>query len=354
MMGILLPSTPPREWRTVRPDDLGLDSKTLDQLTSTTAEREYAGLHALLIIRRGKLAYDRYFAGVDERWGVRLGTISHEPDLLHDVRSVTKSIVGLMYGMALHEGLVPPASARLCDALPDYHEVTDDSLKRRIRIAHVLSMRTGIAWRENLAYDDPQNDEYRMEAAADRYRFILGHPMAARPGSKWVYCGGATALLGHLIERGTGRRLEHYAREKLFKPLGIEDFEWILGTDGHAVSSSGLRLTARDLARIGQMVLDRGFWEGRRIVPSSWIATSMKPRGFADGALRYGYQWWLGQLLSTSRPWFAAYGNGGQRLIVIPSLKMVVVILAGNYNMADQWKMPVRLMSRIVIPAVVA
>jgi CubicO group peptidase (beta-lactamase class C family) len=100
------------------------------------------------------------------------------------------------------------------------------------------------------------------------------------------------------------------------------------------------------------MVLDRGRWQGRTVVPASWIVTSMKPRAFVEAGLRYGYQWWLGQLAASGRPWWAAYGNGGQRLFVIPGLKLVVVIFAGNYNAADQWKMPTRLMGRFVIPAV--
>ena len=125
------------------------------------------------------------------------------------------------------------------------------------------------------------------------------------------------------------------------------------GSDGHAAASSGLRLRPRDLARIGQMVLDRGMWHGRRVVPAGWLATSFKPRAYVESGLRYGYQWWIGNLAASGKPWYAAFGNGGQRLIVVPSLKIVVVVLAGNYNAADQWKLPVKLMSRIVIPALV-
>lgn len=350
----MAPPGRPQEWKTARLDEAGLTTGMLHNLTDAAVERDFPGLHALLIVRGGKLAFEHYFHGDDERWGNKLGLVAHDPALHHDVRSVTKSIVGLLYGIALHEGLVPVTKTRLREALPDYEDLTADPMKRRITIGHVLSMRMGIDWHEDFAYDDPRNGEYCMELAADRYRYILGLPMADRAGTRWVYCGGATALLGHLIERGSRRRLEVYAAEKLFGPLGIDTFEWISGSDGQAAASSGLRLTARDLARVGQMVLDRGFWNGRRVVQPAWIATSMKPRGYADSGLRYGYQWWLGQLVSTSKPWFAAYGNGGQRLIVIPSLDMVVVILAGNYNKADQWKMPVKLMSRVVVPSIVA
>jgi CubicO group peptidase (beta-lactamase class C family) len=351
-MGIMSSPAIAWDWKTASPESVGLAGDLQARLAGEFGEGLYQGLHALLIVRDGKLAIESYFEARDETWGKSLGLVSHGPTTMHDLRSVTKSIVGLLYGMALHDGHVPAVTARLFEAFPDHANLLDDPLKRRITIGHVLSMRMGLAWHEDFAYADPNNGELRMEAAADRYSYILGLPMAERPGSRWVYSGGASALLGHLIARGTGQKLDDFAATRLFAPLGIGNFNWIAGSDGLAAASSGLRMTARDLARIGLMVLDRGYWTGRRVVPSSWISSSMKPRAVVESGLSYGYQWWLGNLVSTSKPWFAAYGNGGQRLIVIPSLKMVIVILAGNYNAADQWKMPVKLMTRIVMPAV--
>jgi CubicO group peptidase (beta-lactamase class C family) len=278
--------------------------------------------------------------------------VANGPAYVHDVRSVSKSVVGLLYGIARAEGLVPPPETRLFDALPEHADLATEPAKRRIRIADVLAMRMGLAWSEGPNYDDPQNGEILMERAPDRYRYVLGLPVADRPGRRWVYCGGATALLGGLIERGTGLGLAAYARARLFEPLGLGAFEWIEASDGRAAASSGLRLTARDLARLGQLVLDRGAANGRQLVPPAWLAASLRPRGVAEGGLRYGYHWWLGKLAATGKPWAAAYGNGGQRLIVIPSLAMVVVILAGNYNREDQWQMPLKVMTRIVMPAV--
>ncbi len=351
-MGIIASPGLVTGWPTARPEDVGLAADLGSRLDHAFGRHEYAGLHGFLAVRHGMLAVERYYPGQDERWGTPLPDYAHGPALLHDVRSITKSIVGLLYGLALHAGQVPAASEKLADAFPEYPHLKTDPLKRRITIGHVLSMRMGLKWDESLAYDDPANAEIRMETSGDRVRFVLEQPMEMRSGAEWVYCGGATALLGALIERGTGQRLEDFARERLFAPMGIEAFEWVQGVDGRAAASSGLRLTARDLARIGQMLLDRGSWNGRRIVPSSWITTSMKPRADVEATLRYGYQWWLGQLASNGRPWYAAFGNGGQRLFAVPSLKMVVVIFAGNYNQPDQWKMPIKLMSKIVIPSV--
>lgn len=351
-MGIIATPGVKVDWTAVQPEDVGISGDIVTRLQAAFEGGEFQGLHALLIVRNGQLALERYFEGVDERWGQPLGPVCHGPVTLHDVRSITKSITGLLYGIALREDLVPPTSAKLLNILPFEPGIVDLLLKRRISIGHVLSMRMGLEWHEDLSYDNPQNGEFLMEGAADRYRFILGLPMADRPGTTWNYCGAATALLGHIIERGTDMRLEEFARTKLFEPLGIGVHEWISGSDGRASASSGLRFTARDLARIGQMLIDRGKWNHRHVVPASWITTSMKPRADVESGLRYGYQWWLGELLSSGKSWYAAYGNGGQRLIVLPSLNMIVVVLAGNYNMADQWKMPLKLMSRIVMPAV--
>jgi CubicO group peptidase (beta-lactamase class C family) len=332
-------------WRSVAPEAAGLDPAIDERLEQEIASGAITGLHGLLVVRRGAIAFERYFTGEDARWGEPLGAVAHGPDPLHDMRSVTKSITGLLYGQALADGLVPPVRARLAECLPEYSELYDDPLKKRITIGQVLAMRMGIDWQEDLSYDDPANSEIEMEAAPDRVRYVLSRPMAARPGSAWTYCGGATALLGHLIARGVGEPLSAYAARRLFQPLGIAAFDWIKGHDGVPVASSGLRLSPRDLARIGQMVLDHG----RGIVPADWLAQSFRPRGPAEGELRYGYQWWLGRLLANGKPWVAAYGNGGQRLIVIPSLAMAVVIVAGNYNRTDQWKMPARLMSSVVM-----
>lgn len=353
-MGVLGVPGLPQALLTISPAEAGLAADIGSRLGDGIAAGDYDGLHALLILRHGRLALERYFDGADEAWGQPLDSPAHGPELLHDVRSVTKSVVSLLYGIALGEGRVPATSARLFDALPDYADLATSPQHRRLTIGHVLSMRMGLAWNEDMTYADPHNGERQMEAAADRYRYILSQPMLEAPGKRWVYCGGATALIGHLLARGTGQSLEAYAAERLFAPLGIFEWQWVKGSDGQPAASSGLRLKGRDMARLGQLVLDRGHAFGRRVVPPGWLATSLKPRAVVESGLHYGYQWWIGHLLQSGKPWAAAFGNGGQRLFVIPSLDMVVAILAGNYNRADQWKMPVRLMSRIVIPSIVA
>jgi CubicO group peptidase (beta-lactamase class C family) len=180
--------------------------------------------------------------------------------------------------------------------------------------------------------------------------FILEQPIVAAPGSTWTYSGGATALLAHLVARGSGKPLLDYAREKLFAPLGIDRSAWTPGTNGEAAAASGLRLTARGLARIGEMVRQGGTWDGRQVVPVDWLEASFTHHVRAEDGLFYGYQWWLG-LNPAGKPWMAGFGNGGQRLVVIPHLGLVAVVYAGNYNQMDAWKLSVRILTEVVFPS---
>jgi CubicO group peptidase (beta-lactamase class C family) len=112
----------------------------------------------------------------------------------------------------------------------------------------------------------------------------------------------------------------------------------------------GLRMRPRDLAKIGQLALDRGRWGDRQIVPADWLEQSFAPRVPIEDGLDYGYQWWLGEV-ADGEPWIAGFGNGGQRLTIIPSRQLVVVIMAGNYNAPDSWRLPVTILSEILLPS---
>ena len=214
-------------------------------------------------------------------------------------------------------------------------------------VGHALSMTLGTEWDESLPYSDRRNSETAMDLADDRYRYVLDRPMVAEPGAKWTYNGGATAVLAKLISRGTGRSLLDYARETLFEPLGITDVEWVADSRGEPIAASGLRLRPRDLAKIGQLVLDDGTWDGSQTVPSEWLAQSMTPRVRVNDRIEYGYQWWLGKRRSNGQPWMAALGNGGQCLFIVPSLELVVVITAGNYNKPGNETLPFAVMDKI-------
>ncbi|MBD3666023.1 serine hydrolase [Sulfitobacter sp. TSTF-M16] len=305
------------------------------------------GLHSVLVLRNGEVLANVYFEGEDEVWGTTIGNRTHGPATLHDLRSVTKSVVGLLYGIALAEGIVPPPDAPLLAAFPEHADLSTPE-RDAITIADALTMRMGSAWDENLPYTDPANSEIAMERAADRIRFILEQPMENAPGTAFNYSGGATTLLAELIARGSGQPIDVYARERLFDPLGLARSEWVRGIDGRPSAASGLRLTAAGLARIGQLIVTNGSHNGQQIVPADWITAMLTPHA-TTSQLRYGYHWWLSP--QDAPTWAAAMGNGGQRMTVVKPLGVVAVIFAGNYNNPDDWEVPVSVISQYIVPA---
>ncbi|MEU1386817.1 MULTISPECIES: serine hydrolase [unclassified Nonomuraea] len=282
-------------------------------------------LHAVVVMRGGEVVVEHYGAGVDQRITEEPRHVVFDRDTPHDVRSVTKSVVALLYGVALRDGLVPPPDARLVEQFPEYPDLVADPGRAHLTVGHALTMTLGIDWNEDLPYTSPANSEIAMELAADRYRFVLERPVVEEAGKRWRYCGGASAVLGGLIERGAGEPLAEYAAKALFEPLGITRTEWVKGTDGVAMAAAGLRLRPLDLAALGRLVLGGGLG----IVPEQWVREMTRPRVVIDGDFRYGYQWYVS---TGDRPWTEAIGNGGQRLLVLAGEELVVAVTAGDYN----------------------
>ena len=241
------------EWAPVPAADAGFAPDLVARLDKAIADKRVWNLHGLVVLRNDRLVLERYFEGEDEARGVgEIGHVAFKPDTMHDLRSCSKSIVGLLYGIALQQGKVPPPEAPLFSAFPEYADLADTDGRDRLTIQHVLTMTMGTDWDESsLSYSDPRNSETAMDNAPDRYRYILERPVVDTPGAHWTYCGGATALLARMIAKGSGRTLHEFARENLFDPLGMGPTEWATGPDGEPFAASGARMSVRDLARIG-------------------------------------------------------------------------------------------------------
>ncbi len=335
------------------PEDLGFAGDLGDKLEAGRYSGLLRGLHSVLVMRAGQLLLERYYEGPDEDWGHQLGRVVFDAETLHDMRSVTKSIVNLLYGVALERGLVAPPEAPLLEQFPDYEDLAADPERAALTIEHALTMSLGLKWNEGMSYRDPANHEIAMEKAEDRYRFVLDRPVVAPPGSRWTYSGGCSALLGGLIARGAGKPLDRFAIEALFEPLGITDFGWAQGPDGIHSAASGLRLRPRDLAKIGLLVLNGGRWDGRQLVPKDWLEASHRPAIATGDGLEYGRQWFLGAdyvpAFGEKQRWIAAFGNGGQRLMIMPSAELLMVVTAGNYNSPIDWVYPMRIWREILL-----
>lgn len=345
---------------TYSPEKFAADvTKRLDQ---AIRDRRLWNIHGLIVLRNADVVIERYFEGQDRKRGVGdIGMVSFTADTPHDLRSCSKSIVALLYGVALQNGIVPPPETSLHAAFPEYRDLLDGE-RARITVHHALSMTMGLRWDESsLPYTDPNNSETAMDGAPDRYRYILERPAVDIPGAYWTYSGGATALIARLIMKGSGKSLHEFAREHLFDPLQIGPTEWVTGQDGEPFAASGARMSTRDLARIGALMLDAGRFNGQQIVPAAWLGRCTTPVVSADELRRYGYQWFLldvafgmsnGWATSRLERMWLAQGEGGQRLYVIPALSLVIALTSGNYGKDDQSVPPTRILREIVLASV--
>src|SRR5882757_4988854 len=252
-------------WTLAAQAEVGLDAAKLCELDAFIAQWPEANIHSVVVVRNGKLAMERYFAGEDERWGDKLGRVTYGPEVKHDLRSISKSVTSLLVGIARSEGKFPALDSSVFDAFPDYADLRTPE-KARITFQDLLTMSSGVAWDENRPWNDPRNNEAGMILAADPFRYILSQPVAWPAGTVYAYSGGGTSLLGETLVRSTGRSLRDYARDKLFAPLDVTDFEWLDAGVSHR------------LAAFGSLRLTDGQWNGKQVLPAGWAAESIKPR----------------------------------------------------------------------------
>jgi CubicO group peptidase (beta-lactamase class C family) len=339
------------------PESLGFAPDLPARFAALEAAGRLLNVHGVVALRKGRIIFERYMTGTDQTGTGPTGTVEFTADTLHDMRSVTKGIVGLLYGIALGDRRVPAPDQPLLAQFPEYPDLAKDPDRARLTIFHALTMTLALKWNEDLPWI--HSDEVSMDNAPDRYRFVLERPMLDAPGKGYIYNGGATALLGRLIERSTGVDLHSFAKTALFEPLGLGATEWTKGPDGVASAASGLRLTPRDLARIGQMIVAGGKWDNRTIVPADWLEASFRAAAMVDDGRRYGYHWYLGELALAGKSgtygakWIGAFGLGGQRLFVFPEQEFVLAVTAGNYVTEDQGRAPIAILREVFLASLV-
>lgn len=349
LLGLLFASSaapwPTKQWPVATPESQGLDPAVLDALSAEFAAGKHGYVDAMLVIRRGRVVYektydrsrdyDQLFAGkgapgiynyYDPGWHPY-----YRRTKLHTMQSVSKSVTSALIGIAIGRKELPGVDAKMMPYFSAF-KIPPDSRRDRMTLRDVLTMTTGIRWdEESTEYTDPANNCAVMEGKQDWVRYVLEQPMAEDPGKVFVYNSGATMLLSELIRKTTGKEADDYAKEHLFAPLGIEYF-WKRTPQELADTEGGLYLAPRDLAKIGYLYLKDGVWDGKRILPEGWakasisrsIETNEKPYG-------YGYQWWtIPRTEPGTHDAYAAWGYGGQLLIVVPELELISVFTGWN------------------------
>jgi CubicO group peptidase (beta-lactamase class C family) len=343
-------------WTIATQAEVGLDPARLCELDAFIGQWPTANIHAVVVVRNGKLVMERYFNGEDQLWGKPTGRMEFSPTVKHDLRSISKSVTSLLVGIARGEGKFPALESSAIDFFPEFASLkTPDN--SRITFADLLTMTSGLKWDESIPYTDPSNSERRLIDSRNPVRYVFEQPVMTRPGTVYNYNGGNTTVLGAAVAKATGQLLDDYARDKLFAPLDIADHEWVrlpFLEQPMPAAASGVRLRPRDTAKLGRLLLTDGQWNGRQVLPAGWAAQSVKPRINGEGIYFYGYQWWLGRSFRKEGEitWVAGFGLGGQRLYVVPALDLVVMINAGHYVGPLQSTIPAGIFTKVVLPAV--
>jgi CubicO group peptidase (beta-lactamase class C family) len=306
-------------WSQEKPAESGIDASSLEPLYSEMTQEPHHDLKGIVIVRDGRLVSEQYFNG-------------DSVDTLHDIRSATKSITSLLMGIAIQKGLVHNVN----DSIALYLAALPKDGKEKITIKDLLNMRSGL----DADDEDPSTpgDEDNLDKSSDWIRTIYAVPMKGIPGSKYNYCSINAFLTGALVENVSHVPLDAFATSNLFEPLGIQDYRWRHVPINRTTGQGNLSITTRDMAAIGELMLNEGAVNGRPLVSREWIARSLASQvAISDSdpyADFYGYMWYTKAepIGGHSIEVHFASGNGGNKIYIVPSLHMVIAITSSAYN----------------------
>jgi CubicO group peptidase (beta-lactamase class C family) len=372
-------------WDVARADAEGLSTDKLTAMERAIRAGDFPKLTSVVIARHGKLVYEGYFADSDRA-------------LLRDTRSVTKTLTGVLLGIAIEKGFLPDVDVPVTSFFPDKRPFANpDPRKEKITLEDLLTMSSVLEC--NDWDDDSRGNEERMYVEKDWVKFALdipvrnaeaqkalekailariepkdaGRPQDAKdrhsdagphagaraadlpPGRRFSYCTAGAGMLGIVVERAAKTPLADFAKTALFGPLSIEKASFRYAPTGVAFGGGGLELRSRDLLKVAQVYLDGGTWKGARVVPESWVKRSVLPYARIDDKTEYGYLWWLRSFVAGGRPlptWFMS-GNGGNKVVVVPDLGLVAVLTSANYNAKGMHQLTERLLQDFVLAAVI-
>jgi len=331
------PETADDGWNTAFIGDVIQDTIPLFKVMEQLAKGE-SRLHSILLLKNNQLLLEEYYQ-------------EYDLNKVHDLRSSSKSIRSLLMGIAVDQGLVTSIDDPIYKYLPDLRpQKNQDERKGAITIRHLLTMSTGLECNDL----DPKSkgQEDRVYKKKDWLQYTIDLPIANDPGEVSAYCSMGAILVAEIISVTSGMSIQEFAQKNLFSPLGIRQVQWG-HTNQKEVIDSGKRLymRPRDMAKLGQLVLQQGQWKGKQIVSKAWIEEATTPKTKITG-IDYGYLWWnlpfqyQGKAIQCK----LATGNGGQYIMVFPELELVAVFTGGAYNSQDD-KLPFALMNRVILPS---
>ncbi|MCP5105674.1 MAG: serine hydrolase [bacterium] len=333
-------------WAVGSLDDNGIDSSAIEIMVRNVENEIYQRVHGILIIKDNTLLLEEYFPGysfdglsTEFDWNVR-----------HYLASCTKSFTSACIGIAVDLGMiaapaVPGEAAptawdpaivqrKMFSFFPQYDDINRADGKDRITLHHMLTMSAGLYWDESTyPYTDSRNSHNQMNNSPDPVRYVLELELVNEPGTTFRYSSGISIVLGAIVKEVSSLYADVFAEQYLFAPLGIEDYFWWSYPDGNVQTGGGLYMRPRDMAKLGQLYLQGGTWNGTSVISGRWVEESVKDHMTISVTGGYGYQWWTERftIRGTVLDSYSARGWGGQYIFVFPSLGMVVVFTGGNY-----------------------
>ncbi|MDD5191039.1 MAG: serine hydrolase [Dehalococcoidales bacterium] len=322
-------------WLTSSPAAQNMDSAKLDQAAAANNQQGLA-LDSMVVVRNGYLVYEYY------------PRASYNKDTPHTLYSCTKSVLGALVSIAIDEGAIQGYDSKMVSFFTDRNIQNNNALKQSITVKNLLEMRGGMQWDEwRYLYSDSRNDFIKALNSPDPVQYFLDTPMAVTPGTVWNYNGGFTYLLADILTKQTRKDVNTYAREKLFTTMGITNYSWNKDAHGNYEVSGGLRLTPRDMAKFGYLMLHKGNWNGTRLVPEAYVTTATSTISSFSSNSGYGYEsWWT----HDKDGLFYAAGIYGQYIYVSPSQNLIVVFTANNTGADPETQMRT-LMANYILPA---
>jgi CubicO group peptidase (beta-lactamase class C family) len=324
-------------WRASTPAAQAIDGDGISMILDSLRNGQHPKVDSMVVVRHGALVAEGYFNGYGR-------------DSLHDLRSTGKSFTSALAGIAVSQSLMA-VDDPISQHIPDFERHANmDARKRAITVRHLLDMTSGLEC-DDRDPASPGNEE-EMYLRHDWVKFILDLPMVRDPGARASYCTGGVIVLGSMIAYRSGMTLDDYAATWLFGPLDIRQSQWRRSPDGQATGGGGLKLRPRDLAKLGQLYLDGGTWNGARVLPAAWVDASRRATTSLQGD-GYGYLWWKrgfprdGAMIDC----FFTSGNGGNFVFVFPALQLVVAFTGSNYD-SDAGNQPFLILTSGVLPAV--
>jgi CubicO group peptidase (beta-lactamase class C family) len=306
---------PTADWRTCRPEDVGMDSRFLYSAYEYAASSAFV-TEGMLVVRRGYVVGEEYFRG----YGATTRFASY---------SVAKSFLSAVVGVAIGRGEIPGVDQPAWPYFDAWKAPGTDERKRAITVRHLLTMRSGLRFTDASSGGWEGTDIEGILNAPDSVAYVLGLPSVAEPGTRWNYSSGDSILLSGIVQAVTGRSVLDFGREHVFERIGLQALTWSSDPAGHTIGGWGIGATVREYARFGYLYLKNGTWNGEALVPDSWIRESLAPA--SPSVTWYGFQWWLTPSFSNDprnpvpADTFAAQGLYLQKIFVVPSRDLVVV-----------------------------